>query len=227
MTHKLITFGDSWTFGDELFDSALAQLPNAYCAMSENDEYRLARCWGGLVARELGLNFENYGFNGMSLQSMVWTATWCMDNIDLSNSIVIVGLTNDLRTSWYDSSRVDNVRPWNTHIHSCWNPQQDPWRTITKLHVENSHSQELNRKNRQQAVMFFDSLAHRYQIPVLQFDCYRNQTNFYSQNHVWPGQCAKDWIDDNCAPGNHPTESGHILISNKLTSWIKSVKLMK
>jgi hypothetical protein len=50
---KLVVFGDSWTFGDELMAPELATHPGRYNAMPENDQYRLQHGWARHVADEI------------------------------------------------------------------------------------------------------------------------------------------------------------------------------
>jgi hypothetical protein len=231
MIKQLVVFGDSWTFGDELLDPALKKETDV--ADSTNDEYRMSHCWGGIVARDLGLTFVNFGFNGASLQSMIWTATWWAENHNVDESLVLVNLTQPARTSWYLADNKSRVPEWNVHVHATWNSEkiwqnnEDPWRNMYKTHYTYSHCSELSTRNRQQSVIFFDGFANRYNIPVFQFDCYQDQTLFYSQNHIFPGENAQDWASPHYASRNHPTEQGHIQIAKKLTSWIDSVKITK
>ena len=224
---KLIVFGDSWTFGDELLAPELVDRPDRYTAMPENDQYRLQHCWACHVADHFDLELVNLAFNGMSLQSMIWTALWWVNNHDVSDSVAIAALTLDHRTSWYLDNVPDRTPEWNMHMHSAWSSLAEPWSSIKQNHFKSSQGDMLDQYHRQQAVLCFDSISERYRIPVVQFDIHPNQTPYYGKQHAYVGEAAWNWIEDNRAKDKHPNEQGHVLIANRLISWIESVKLMK
>jgi hypothetical protein len=225
MIKKLVVFGDSWTFGDELICPELKDQVDI--ADSANDEYRLTHCWGGIVADHFDLEFYNFGFNGMSLQSTVWTMLWWLENHDISDSLVIVGLTQPYRTSWFLANNKFRNPEWNMHIHSVWEQTDPVWQTMQKNHLTHSGCKKLYVNNRQQSIIFFDGVSDRYKIPLGQFDCYPNTIDFYSKNHIGLGESAQDWAQSYITQTAHPDEQGHILISNRLISWINSVKLIE
>jgi len=224
---KLVVFGDSWTFGDELMAPELATRADRYNAMPENDQYRLQHCWARHVADHFGLELVNLSFNGMSLQSMIWTALWWVNNHDVSDSLAIAALTLDHRTSWYQDNIPGRTPKWNMHMHSAWEHTSGPWKEVKQNYFQHSQGDALDRYQRQQAVLCFDSIADRHQIPVVQFDIHPDQTPYYGKQHAYVGEAAWNWIEDNRAKNKHPNEQGHVLIANRLISWIESVKLMK
>ena len=225
MIKQLVVFGDSWTFGDELLCPDLND--QASIVNPDNDKYRMSHCWGGIVANQFDLKFYNFGLNGMSLQSTMWTLLWWLKNHNTDNSLIVIGLTDPSRTSWYLSDSHLRDPQWNTHIHSAWDQKKETWNTIKKIHYTHSYCNELLVHNREQSIIFFDGIQHRYNIPIIQFDCYKDQTKFYSQYHAYPGESAINWIGEHRTQTNHPTKSGHIIISNRLISWINSVKIIE
>ena len=49
---KIIGFGDSWMYGDELLDPELAkQFDDAHTCWSQNDDYRLSNNFLGLLGK--------------------------------------------------------------------------------------------------------------------------------------------------------------------------------
>ena len=81
---KLAVFGDSWIFGDELIDP---KHPEWECCFTQNDEYRLDHCFSGLIAKELGVPYENYGQPGASLQSTIWIFLWWLNNKNVKDTL--------------------------------------------------------------------------------------------------------------------------------------------
>jgi hypothetical protein len=163
----------------------------------------------------------------MSLQSMIWTALWWVNNHDVSDSLAIAALTLDHRTSWYQDNVPGRTPEWNMHTHSAWEQTSGHWTQVKQNYFQYSQGDMLDQYQRQQAVLCFDSIADRYQIPVVQFDIHPDQTPYYGKQHAYAGEAAWNWIEDNRAKDKHPNKQGHVLIANRLISWIESVKLMK
>ena len=79
---RVIAFGDSWTFGDELVDPQFRgtdihdwEFRDHY---DSNKPYRLANGYAGKVAAHYGCELENLAFPGASLESMRWTLQWLL-----------------------------------------------------------------------------------------------------------------------------------------------------
>jgi hypothetical protein len=71
---KIVGFGDSWMFGDELLDPKLAaQDPDAHCCWVQNTHYRESHCFLGLLGQHYDWPTENFGIPGGSLDSTQWT----------------------------------------------------------------------------------------------------------------------------------------------------------
>jgi hypothetical protein len=112
-------------------------------------------------------------------------------------------------------------------MHSAWEQTSGHWTQVKQNYFQYSQGDMLDQYQRQQAVLCFDSIADRYQIPVVQFDIHPDQTPYYGKQHAYAGEAAWNWIDDHRAKDKHPNKQGHVLIANRLISWIESVKLMK
>jgi len=206
---NLVALGDSWVYGDELGD----------------DDHRQKHIWARLVADRFGLTLQNLGFNGESLQSSIWSALWWLENQYREDSLIILGLTQSWRTSWFRASHAEDPHPWSSHINIVSVFDEPQYHQLKKIHIDSCDCNQLHIFNRQQAILFFEGFAKKANSPVLQFDLYPEQETFYSSNHAYPGENATEWIGSHIKPFGHPDETGHIIIAEKLISWIESVKL--
>lgn len=218
MIKNLVTLGDSWVYGDELGD----------------DEYRQQHAWPRLVADHFGMTLQNLGFNGESLQSTIWSALWWLDNQYREDSLIIVGLTQAWRTSWFRASHQDDSVPWSAHANIASLFDIDEYQQMKKLYINHSDCEKLQKFNRRQALSFFDGLPKTNDVEVLQFDIYSARQQFfglspehlpYGSSHMYPGESAAEWVGTHVKPHKHPDETGHDIIAKKLISWIESAKL--
>lgn len=211
MIKKLITLGDSWVYGDELGD----------------DDRRQQFCWPALVAKHFRMDLQNLAFNGESQQSAVWSMLWWTENHFDQDSLILVGLTNEYRASWFRASHAADPAPWSAHINIVSPFNEPDYHRFKKLHLAISACDTLDRYNRYQTVLFFDGMGLHYNLPVIYFDLYPDHTEFFGHNHAYPGQTASGWVGSNTKPFGHPDENGHITIANKLICWIESAKIYK
>ncbi len=234
---KLAVFGDSWVYGDELIDPTLEIQE---CCSHLNNDYRLSHSFSGLLAKELGVPYENYGHPGGSLQSAIWTFLWFLDNTDWSDTACVIGLTGPDRQSWFnpEHEHMGGDDPeWNKLIHSTWvNFGSDVvpkvWQDFGKQYLTLSHDSQLSLYNYQQAVYFFDGIAKTKNIPLVQFNLYDPGTVISGcDTLLWPDQNMKDKLlnrpDANKihAPLHHPNELGHQIISKELLPKVNDVIL--
>ena len=230
---KLAVFGDSWTWGDELVDP---KYPERDCCDEGNDQYRLSHCFSGSIAEHYGWEYENYGHPGASLQSTVWTFLWWLQqDIKHEDYVVLVGLTSADRQSWYNPDHVSysNDPPWNKYIHSSWihfgsSVVPEEWRKLGKDYMTLSQCDELSIFNYQQAVYFFDGIAKTKNLRLAQFNFYRQLAQINANTLWWPEQNMQDYLyalpeaRQIHAPGHHPNEKGHQIISKRLINQIDS-----
>ena len=229
---KLAVFGDSWIWGDELLDPILAKKDTeAHPCFTQNDEYRLAHCFSGIMAKHYGIALENYGQPGASLQSTMWTFMWWLNNCDITDTMVLIGLTASDRQSWYNPDHVSysNDPVWNKYIHSAWvnfgsSVIPGEWRQFGKQYLIMSSCDQLSAFNYQQAVLFFDGVSKGQDIPLLQFNLYDPGTKLkqMASTLLWPDQNLQDILQARPdarqihAPGHHPNEKGHQILSEML-----------
>jgi hypothetical protein len=122
---KIVGFGDSWMYGDELLDPVLlAQDSTAHTCFDQNTVYRERHCFLGQLGAHYNVPTENFGIPGGSLTSTQWTYQWWLDHetVPLNECLVLVGLTNSNRITHYNPNHVhySNDPPWNKFVHSSW-----------------------------------------------------------------------------------------------------------
>lgn len=237
MKTRLIAFGDSWTWGDELRDPQYPDLE--WVSEPRNTPYRLSHGFAGLVAKHFSLQLENHASNGQSLQSMIWTFEWWLDNnIQVDDSLVLIGLTHPDRTSWWYPQRqlTPDDPAWYRYLHSIWLESESGaaykgWHDFHKFWRVNSMNAELSRKNYQTAVYFFAGTCERLHIPYVMFNIFGNMPIVPFDPTINKGTGLMDQLNAQ-APDRrfwaqqHPNESGHKAIADLLISHIESCKLV-
>lgn len=236
---KIVGFGDSWMYGDELLDPAyLSKNPNGHYSDEQNFPYRLKHCFLGQLGQHYGIPTENFGIPGGSLGSTMWTFQWWLDNetVPLDECLVLIALTNADRITHYNPNHVhySDDPPWNKFVHSTWvnfgsSVVPDPYAQMIKSQIVLTDCRELSRLNYQQAVLFFDGVAARNNLNMIQFNIMPAERLVPNTPTLpEPGFCWTLWFRDH--PGNqkrelickdgHPNEIGHSLIRDHLISHI-------
>lgn len=236
---KIIGFGDSWTYGDELMDPQyLAVDPNGHYSDVQNTDYRLKNCFLGQLGQHYSVPVENFGIPGGSLGSTMWTFQWWLDHetVPLDQCLVLIGLTNSDRITHYNPNHqhYSNDPPWNKFVHSTWvefgsSVVPENYATMIKYQTTLTNCSELNRLNYQQAVLFFDGIAARNNLKLFQFNIMPGEcTVSTAPTLLWPDFSWTMWFRDHpnnqrreliCADG-HPNEIGHSLIRDRLITHI-------
>ena len=233
---RLAVFGDSWVYGDELIDP---QHPEWECCDHHNNDYRLSHSFSGLIAKELGVPYENFGHPGGSLQSAIWTFLWFLENRDWQDTLCVIGLTAPNRQTWFNPEHVHqgDDPEWNKFIHSTWinfgsDSISPEWQKFGKHYIAYSEDDQLSKYNYQQAVYLFDGIAQNKNIPLVQFNLYDPETEIKGVDTLlWPKHNMQKRLLDRTdakqihAPGHHPNELGHQIISKVLLSKINDVIL--
>ena len=240
MIKKLVAFGCSWTFGDELNDPKLAHEKDNPRYWDMNTPYRLAHTYPGLVAKHYGLEYENHAFPGASLVSMRDAMTWYVANNDVSNTFFVIGLTESWRWSWHNANHQPGLNDpeWNRHVNSSWllhsaNSYSTSWQQTFRSYMEDQLCEDLQKKNLEQTLLFFDGIAARYNSPMIQVNMLESLNDVIKvPTYVYPTECAATYLDqwpkkDVYANGGHPTEKGHEIISKWLIDYIDSAKLVE
>lgn len=236
---KIVGFGDSWMFGDELMDPEyLSKNPNGHYSDDQNLNYRLKHCFLGQLGQHYGVPIENFGIPGGSLTSTMWTFQWWLDHetVPLNECLVLVALTNADRITHYNPNHVhySNDPDWNKFVHSTWvnfgsSVVPDEYAQMIKSQIVLTNCCELSKLNYQHTVLFFDGIAARNNLNMLQFNIMPaerpvpNVPTLMDPGASWtmffrdhPGNQKRELI---CKDG-HPNEIGHRIIRDHLISHI-------
>jgi hypothetical protein len=233
---KIVGFGDSWVFGDELLDPEYAKINDrAHSGDTQNKLYRDRYCYLGLLGQHYGVPIENYGIPGGSLDSTVWTFfNWFNQTPDPQNSLILIGLTEADRFSHWNPQGHNEERKM---IHSTWaeygaSEVPEEFFTMIKQQIVLTTCEKLSSLNYQRTVTMFDGIAAR------------NHLNLF-QHHIASPPCliknvpsvlhpdfaltkwfvqelqadhGRKYIKEN----GHPNEVGHELIRDLLIPWLDS-----
>lgn len=231
---KIVAFGDSFVWGDELLDPALVDHPQAHPVLIENTPYRERHCFLGCVGEHYGVPTENFGWPGGSLQSTIWTYLWWIqhETLPLDRCLIMVGLTDGNRHSFYNPNHVSyaNDPPWNRFMHTSWihsgaSSVDKHWREMGKSYMLLTDCDDLILLNYQQAMWFFQGQGTRH-AGLLQFKTIYHDIQFPGSTLIWPDRALQtmfDHLPDRdrylCAMG-HPNELGHGTIADLLIDEI-------
>lgn len=236
---KIVAFGDSFVWGDELLDPALVNHPQAHPVLMENTVYRESHCFLGQLGTHYGVATENFGWPGGSLQSTIWTYLWWIEHetVPLDRVLVLIGLTDGNRTSFYNPRHVSyaNDPPWNRFMHSSWihsgaSTVGQDWVDMGKRYMMLTDCDELIRLNYLQALLFFDGQGNRH-AGLLQFKTICSDLHMPAPSLLWADSALQGFFDDQsnrqdflCTMG-HPNEQGHQKIAERLISEIDRVTI--
>jgi hypothetical protein len=239
---KIVGFGDSWMFGDELLDPELqCRHSDAHTCWHQNNTYRNSHNFLGLLGKHYNVPMENFGIAGGSMQSSMWTFLWWLDHEpEPEQCLILIGHTDSDRLSFYNPNHVSyaNDPPWNRFIHSTWVeygssvvPQE--FRNMVKQQLVLTNCSELARLNYQQTLLSFDGIAARRNLRMMQFQIMPEDIKLDLPTQIWPGFSTTMWFRNHpgnqkrelIMPGGHPNEIGHKMIADKLISTIDDVTM--
>jgi hypothetical protein len=236
---KIVGFGDSWMWGDELLDPTLMSHPHAHPVLMENTPYREGNCFLGQLGRHYGVPTQNFGIAGGSLQSSIWTYLWWLENetLDPQDCLILVALTDPNRQTFYNPNHVSyaNDPPWNRFVHSAWvhsgnTANGDDWHDFVKCYTVISDCSSLHQLNFKQAVLFFSGQRTRT-AGVLQFNSVNHYVQMEDPTLIWPNQSMSHMIGalpnpkQYLAVHGHPNINGHEWLCDHLITEIDHVIL--
>jgi hypothetical protein len=231
---KIVGFGDSWMFGDELLDAEYAKVNNlAHAGDTQNILYRESHCFLGLLGNHYNVPVENFGIPGGSLTSTQWTFQWWLDHeiVPLDQCLLLVGLTNSFRISHYNPAHIhfSNDPVWNKFVHSTWidcpDPQTEIFKDMLKQQIVLTVCPDWEKINYQNSLLFFDGIAARRNLKLFQFNIANEPISYSVPTKIWNNDCLENFIGKNnhlCCTNKHPNEQGHRLIADRLISQIDS-----
>jgi len=234
---KIVGFGDSWMWGDELLDPALVDHEYAHPILMENIPYRESHCFLGLLGKHYGVPVENFGIPGGSQQSAIWTYLWWLEHeqLDPAECLIIVGHTDASRYTFYNPNHKSygNDPEWNRFVHSAWvhngsgNISKE-WVDMVKMHTVLTSCKQSATLTYQQSVLFFEGQHNTLSKNVLQFCSLNPPTVMNASNLIWPDRSISLFVNNDrslLAPNRHPNELGHETIKNHLIPEIERVIL--
>jgi len=241
---KIVGFGDSWMFGDELLSPDLIRTDvDAHACWLQNIPYREKHCFLGLLSKHYSMPAVNYGHPGGSFQSMIWTFLWWLRNEPAPQEcLVLCCLTEADRASFYwpDYAKNGTHAKWDKFVHSTWvnygsSTIPKDYCDLAKRYIALSHCQELSCYNYQQAVTLFDGTAARHGFPLLQFHTAQPPIDIDLPTLIWPGFNFIRFFLDHQAnqdrkwymPDGHPNEMGHTIIRDLLIPEIDRVTMLE
>jgi len=234
---KIVGFGDSWIWGDELLDPNLKNTVNSHPVMVENTLYRENHCFLGLLGQYYDVPTKNFGIPGGSQQSAIWTYLWWLSHEKLNpcDCLVLVGHTGSNRNTFYNPAHVTyaNDPEWNKFIHSSWVHSgasfiDNEWAKMVKSNMVLTDCKELRDLTYQQSVLFFEGQNYKLKNNVIQFTTMGPSFFITADGLIWPDSGLSAFIKGRpelMAPGRHPNEDGHIVIRDHLITEIERVIL--
>lgn len=227
---KIVAFGDSWIYGDEL----LSPGNNQHFSHYTNNHYRKTHCFVGLLGQHYNVPAENHGISGGSLQSTAWSfLQWFESEPEPEQCLILIGLTESDRFSFYNP---EDDTGKHSMIHSTWvdsNSTGMPreFKTLIKQHIALTSCRELSSLMYQQTVRLFDGMCARHNLKLLQFHISEPPTILNLPSLIEPEFNLGNWFVHELQPvhgrhyikpGGHPNELGHQLVRDRLISWIES-----
>lgn len=233
---KIVGFGDSWVWGDELLDPNLIDHPHAHPVLIENTTYRESNCFLGRLGTHYGVPVENFGIAGGSLTSTVWNYLWWLDHetLDPADCLILVGLTSANRKTFYNPNHrsYGNDPPWNRYVHSAWvhhaSCYSQDWMDSVKSLTVLSDCHEQDVLNYKQTVMFFEGQAWARSLKLLQFCTINPPLALESSSLIWADTSLCNLLKGHAnsqhylAQHGHPNEKGHQLIAENLIPFVDS-----
>jgi len=241
---KIVGFGDSWMWGDELVDPALIlEDPDTHPSWTQNIQYRESHCFLGLLGNHFGVPTENLGIPGGSLQSTIWNYLWWLQREPCpQRCLILVFLTEPDRHSFYNPAPLRNksTPDWDCYVHTTWieygsSTVPEPFRDLGKRFITLTTCPEQSKLNYLQTVLFFDGQASRIGMPLLQFHTTWPESPIPVSTIPWPDH---NWIlffrdhpenqkRELIHSNGHPNEKGHEIIRDMLIPVIDHAILVE
>ena len=221
---KIVGFGDSWVYGDELVSP---HLPFPYNHPA-NQSYRESKCFLGQLGTHYQVPAINFGMSGASLQSTIWKfLEWYQKDANPAEALILIGLTESDRFSYYTPDGM---------FHNTWVDADDAimpreFKQLIKQQTVLATSPKLGILNYQQAVHLFDGMTARHNLILVQYNIAPPPTDLLVPTLMDPNGSLTSWFVQGLQQvhgrkyikeNGHPNEIGHELITQRLISYIDS-----
>lgn len=219
---QLVAFGDSFVYGDELVDPKFLDQRKIPTWQSLNTPYRETHSFPGLIANHFNLKHQNKGIPGGSLVSTRWEfIKWLQNDPNIDSTIVLIGLTDEARTSWWNRHHQTLNRPFVHTTWASWVEDHPPWNMMVRYHWDLSDCDEFREMQLLESTTLFDSVAQAQDIQLLMFPIFANKT--IELDSYWDF-CLNQEVprDGKHRFGRrHPNEAGHQFLADKFISYIQ------
>jgi hypothetical protein len=208
---KLVTFGDSFTYGEELEDRSSA--------------------WPQQLANKLNYRVINYGMPGTCNDSMVRKLlTFCSDPLENVNTeLVVIAWSSPGRREYADERGEFTIWPG---ANAAKFVKELPWREDLLNYINEYHNTEWLCRNYVNNVILAQSLLRDRGIPYLMLDIVHNE--YYKNLHLralkplvelidtskyigWGHSGMAEWVGKvKRGSGGHFLEDGHRIVADKI-----------
>jgi len=236
-------FGDSWTWGAELWDENIMPLSDykekmkieddgtcPWMYIPENREYIINHRWSGILEKDYGYTVTNFGENGASNNQILERLIHALENENSFPDLIIISWTTQYRYT----ERVDN-----------WKEKEDSF-SKHQSHPTPNYSDCVFEDNFFHIVNTAFSVAHEHNLPILNINAfYKNKICNKFPKHIDFAEqtllsaCTNQTITDISKidwhmvfsesnnkdekwlrPMGHPNEQGHKLIAKYINEVI-------
>ena len=228
MIQEIAGFGCSWIAGDEI------QHPTADINSEQGRIYREENCTLGKLGQLLEVKrVYNYGISGGSLQSTQWEFfRWVKTHLnqrpDPSQTLIVVGLTEASRQSWFTNDKQSR------YMHSHWIHPGDSWEDFLKFYSVNADNHHLWKTNYWVTANFFHSFCYTRGLKLLMFNVFPPPDCSLSILHhpKWDARtfmAQQDYASSEplLAEHKHPNEKGSIVLAERLYKMSKDAKIIE
>jgi hypothetical protein len=213
MKKRLLTVGDSFTYGDELDNPA-------------------DTAWPALVAAALDSTLTNLGKPGRGNTHMVRTVVEESNNFDA----VIVAWSHSDRIEIADEYDIFDTWPGRINVPF---KHQYPWRANVTDYYSRHHNDDYLYRQYLLNIVLVQSYLKLNNKPYLMFDVFGNHQDLRRTDERnndlikqidtqyfigWPDEAMVDWMGD-ClkGPRGHPLELGHQQTAEHINEYIRNI----
>ena len=207
---KLLTVGDSFTYGEELSD--------------------LNNAWPYLLGNKLGHTVDNLAKPGSGNTRMIRHAVEQINNYDL----IIIAWSHFARTELADENGFYDLWPGCSVLP---HKESSPWRSEVINYYSKHHNDQYLYNQYIINVVLLQNFLNTNNKKYIMLDAFGNNNyrkNKYKKNNTvvdqidsayyvgWPNEGMVEWMGD-CpkGPGGHPLELGHQRIAEQINEHIR------
>ena len=199
---RLLTVGDSFTYGEELAD--------------------LNSAWPYLLANKLGWEVTNLGMPSAGNTYMIRTIVNEIDNHD----VFIIAWTHWARIESADASGIYDIWPG---YRSDFLNQTISHRSLLVDYINRYHDDEYLINQHLIGVKLLESFLESKNKKYVMVSAYGSpiKTNITFKNYIeWPNGNMQTWTWENHCPkgsGGHFLEQGHKVVADKIYEYIRNI----